>query len=63
MKKFEVIGWIHPKTGGDDKEFILEITAENEDNAKKITEKWLKRRSAITNDFVIKEFKKLKKVV
>jgi hypothetical protein len=53
MKKFKVIAWIHPKRGGDDRMVELGVEAESREEVAKMVEKWLKKRSAITNDYRI----------
>lgn len=53
MKKYRVTAWIHPKSGGDDRMVELEVEAESREVVAKMVEKWLKKRSAITNDYRI----------
>jgi ribosomal protein L20A (L18A) len=54
MKSFEVNGWIHPKNGGDDKQFILELDSISEECAKEAVVGWLKNKSDVLDDFVMK---------
>ena len=51
FKGFNVVAWIHPKNGGDDYQVDLQIEAESKAGAKTVVEKYLKRKSAITNDY------------
>jgi hypothetical protein len=43
--------WVHPKNNGDDRLVDLGISAETEQEANKLMEEWLKKRSAITTDY------------
>jgi len=65
MYSFEC--WIHPKSGGDDYMEGYEVSALDEKSARAYIEKTLKRKSAITNDYIIthvngKQFNSGKKV-
>lgn len=54
LKKFKFLAWIHPRGGGDDYEIEGTTKAENEDEAKKQIEKYLKRKgSHVTNDYCL----------
>ena len=53
MNQYMARGWIHPKRGGDDKTFDLDINAEDAIQAKKLTQDWLIRRSCVLDDFDI----------
>lgn len=56
MKEYIAKGWIHSKNGGDDLIFFKAIiNSENEEKARISVQKWLKKRSSIITDFVIKE--------
>lgn len=43
--------WVHPKNGGDDREYDIEIIAETRENADRQIESWLKKRSDVTDDY------------
>lgn len=50
-KMFYFNVWVHPKKRGDDINYSLDIMAKNVKEAKMQVEGWLKKRSAITNDY------------
>lgn len=43
--------WVHPKSGGDDKQVELEIDAPSLESAKAAVEGWLRKRSCKTDDY------------
>jgi len=50
-KTYHFRAWVHPKSGGDDKEYDIEIIAEDEHEANQEIVKWLKKRSDVTEDY------------
>jgi hypothetical protein len=55
LKSYKFDAWIHPKYGGDDYPVSGVIKAYYLEVAKKALEKELSKKSAIANDYVIKE--------
>jgi hypothetical protein len=51
MKVFLFEAWIHPKRGGDDYACQVEVKAETQEKAEEELKKWLRKRSAIDNDY------------
>jgi hypothetical protein len=50
---YKVSGWVHPKEGGDDYKFEAEVQEVSEENVRAEIQKWLRKRSAEMEDFVI----------
>lgn len=63
MKEYVAKAWVHPKKGGDDYQVVLKVDARDSNHAKYVVEKWLEKRSAITDDYVITPAKKLGRVI
>ncbi len=53
---FKVSAWVHPQDGGDDENYTFEVRSPSEEDCRKYVISWLKRRkSAILNDYSIKQ--------
>jgi len=57
---YEFECWIHPKSGGDDYIEGYSVTSSDETNARKSIEKTLKRKSAVSNDYILTHVNKKK---
>ena len=57
MKKYYFNVWVHPKYGGSDKQYDLDIVAENKTEAIIQLRKWINSRSAEKNDWNIETLK------
>jgi len=57
MKKFKGRAWVHPIEGGDDDAYNITINAETKKAANELVRKWLRKKSAVTEDFSIEEVK------
>ena len=51
LRTFKFKGWVHPREGGDDKQFLIEIQAFSQPNAEVMLKSWLKRKSDIITDY------------